>query len=108
MAKPLTATISGQISDKAIGITQVFTVAEKNYTNYLLTNWNISTDRQFGAMSASFSLNNSDGRFGEGGINQINVGDVVSFDQYYTGDDTKFSSFYGIVRSRSIEKSFNN
>ena len=105
MVKQLTSEISRQIGQKAVGITNTFTVGGTDYTSYLVENWSISTDRKFGAMSATFTLDNNDSRFITGGSNEIKVGNIVSFTQKYTGDSTTFSKFYGVVKNRNIIKS---
>jgi len=104
MAKALTATISNQRSSQAIRITTVFKIGGITFTDYLLPNWSISYDTKFGAAKASFALNNNDGRFGEEGVNKLNVGDIIELSVYFTGDSTEFKKFYGVIKSRSLTK----
>ena len=104
MVIPLTSTISRQISQKAVNMTFTFTINGVDYSSSLLSNWGISTDRKFGAASATFTLNNNTGAFGNGGANEIKVGDTISFTEQFTGDSTSFTKFYGLVKKRSIAK----
>ena len=103
MAKVLTQTIQDQIDTKDVKISFTLTINETNYTDYLV-NWSISYDKQFGSASASFTLDNNDGRFGEGGNDKMKVGYIVEFSEQYQGDATEFKKFYGTITQRSITK----
>lgn len=103
MAKTLTQAIQNQITAKDIKSNFVFTVGGNDYTDYLLS-YNLSYDTKYGSASAIFTLNNDGGIFGASGANAINVGDIVSLIEKYTGDSTEFNSFYGKVEQRSISK----
>jgi len=103
MAKTLTSTIQNQIDNQDIKITFTFKIDSTDFSSYLL-DWNDSTDKNFGAASATFTLNNDDGRFSNSGINQIDVGDTVELIENYGGDTTNWKRFYGLVTQRSIGK----
>jgi len=104
MAKALTQRIQNMLSDADVKMRYVFTIDSVDYSSYLQT-WSIDSSKEFGAMSATFTLYDNDGIFNDGGSNKINVGDVVSFSEYFSGDVTEFKKFYGKVQSRSINKS---
>ena len=108
MVKALSTEINRQIGNKAVAFTTTFTINSTDYTSYLLSNWTISTDRKFGAMSATFRLNNDDSRFSTDGSDELEVGDVVSLTTNFTGDPTSFTKFYGIIKSRNVEKRSNS
>ena len=107
MSKALTSTIESQISSQRIGREHTFKLNSVDRTS-VLQSWNVSFDTQFGSASASFTLINDDGIFGDGGTNEINVGDIVELIENYTGDSTDFASFYGRVEQRSIDKTQSN
>jgi hypothetical protein len=104
MAKTLTQYITSMLSSGDIKTKFILTVGNYTVNNYLLS-WQISYNKEFGAAQATFILNNSNGIFGENGTYKINVGDVVSFSEYFGTDNTEFKKFYGIVSQRSIAKS---
>jgi len=104
MAKTLTSIITNQRTAKVVGLIHTFKLNSVDLTTYLISGWGLSYDRNFGAAQATFTLNNSDGRFSEGGISQINVGDTVELFEKYVTDTLEFKKFYGLVKSRSIVK----
>ncbi len=103
MARALSGAIQTQITNQDIKITYIFKINGVAYTGYLLT-WSDSYDVKFGAAQATFTLDNNDGEFGDGGSRQINVGDLIELIENYTGDNTDFKKFYGTVEQRSIRK----
>jgi len=103
MPKALTQTIQDQITYKDIQATHIFKINGTDYTDYLRS-WNVSHSKDFGSASGNFVLLNDAGLFGQGGANQINVGDIVELIETYEGDVTQFKSFYGRVEQRSISK----
>lgn len=106
MPRPLNGAIQDQITKKDVGITFIFKIDSTDFTSYLI-NWDISIDKTFGSQSATFTLNNDDSRFGINGVNEINVGDIVEFSEYYGSDVTEWKRFYGQVTQRSVTKSGN-
>ena len=107
MSKELTSTIEGQIDSKDIKTSFVFEVNSTDFSDYVM-NWSISADRNYGSMSATFTLNNDGGIFGNGGANEIKVGDVVELTEKFEGDATEFKKFYGVVNQRGVTKSGSN
>jgi len=105
MAKALTQTIQTQISTKDISVSHILTIDGTTYSSDLLETWSVSYDKSFGSASATFTLDNNDGKFGSGGSDEIEVGDIVSFTKSYIGDTTTWKNFYGQVTQRAIEKS---
>lgn len=105
--KALSQYIENMITDQDIKMKYVFKINNVDYSSYLL-NWKVSANKEFGANEAAFVLNNDGGVFGEGGVNKINIGDIISFFEYYGTDVTEFPRFYGIVTQRSILKSAND
>lgn len=103
MAKALTTYAQRQLTNADIKIDFIFYINGVDYTSYLI-NWNIEYSVEFGSASATFTLNNNEGIFGESGANKINVGDVVDFDEKFGGDTETYHKFYGIVNQRSIVK----
>ena len=67
MAKALTSTIQTQIDNKKVKFNYTFTINGTDYSDYVI-NWNLSNDKKFGSASATFTLNNSSGIFGSGGL----------------------------------------
>jgi len=104
MGKILTQYAENMISHKRVKAAFIFKINTVDYTSSVIT-WNLSYDVQAGAASASFTLDNSDGEFGNGGTNEINVGDIIEFSEKFTGDTMEFKKFYGQVEQRSIMKS---
>jgi len=104
MAKQLSQTITNQLDTKNIKPIFIFKINSVDYSSYL-TGHNISYDINFGSASATFTLNNNSGVFGEGGSLKIEVGDVVELIEKFEGDSTEFKKFYGLVSQRSIVKS---
>jgi len=107
MARALTTISQGQIDDKDIKIIYSLIIAGQDYTSYCLT-WQSSYNIKFGAASASFTLENNDGEFGDGGDRQINIGDIVELTEKFVGDNVSYTRFYGTVEQRSIRKTSNN
>ena len=104
MAKTLSPLIQDVINEQYIKTKFVLNIAGKDASNYLLS-FNLNSSKEFGSMQATFSINNSDYRFTDGGINEIFVGDVVDFDIYYQADlNQKFDRFYGFVNQKGIVK----
>jgi hypothetical protein len=103
MAKALTAKVQSDIARKDARIHFILTVGGVDYSSYLMS-WTTEYSLEFGSASATFTLIN-DGRFNEGGSQQIDIGDVVSFKEMFGGDSMVFEKFYGIVNQRSINKS---
>ena len=103
MSLPLTQAITNQINNKRINLKFLFYINSIDRSDYLM-NWSISTNKAFGSTSASFTLNNTGGIFGEGGGFRLYVGDIVELIEMFDGDSTVFRRFYGIIDQRSIEK----
>jgi hypothetical protein len=103
MAKALTSVAQGQLTDQDIKIEFIFTINDVDYSDYLL-GWGISYSKDFGSASATFTLNNNEGVFGNEGGNEINIGDVISFSEKFGGDSVTYKKFYGFVNQRSIAK----
>uniref|UniRef100_A0A6M3K4N7 Uncharacterized protein n=1 Tax=viral metagenome TaxID=1070528 RepID=A0A6M3K4N7_9ZZZZ len=107
MAKTLSPLIIDAITRQDIKYKRTLTIGNYDISNYLIDS-NRSFSREFGSAQATFRLNNGDGRFGDGGVNEINIGDIVSYSVYYGVDLTQeFKKFYGFVNQRSISKSSN-
>lgn len=106
MSKTLSTIIQNMIDSKDIKITIIFKINGTDYTNYLIDR-SVSMDKEFGSNSASFTLINNEGIFGDGGSNEINVGDVVELIEKYFGDSSEFHKFFGKVNQRSIDKEAN-
>lgn len=107
MSIPLSSIISGQISNKRLDTKFLFYINSVNRSDYLLS-WKVSTDKAFGSTSATFTLNNTGGIFGEGGDYRLYVGDIVELIEMFDGDSTVFRRFYGIIDQRAIDKSSNS
>jgi len=103
MAKTLTPTIQNQLTYKDVKIKFVLLINNVDYSSSLM-NWSIRCSQEFGSAQASFTLNNAEGVFGEEGENKLQVGDVVQFSEYFSGDPTEFKKFYGTISQRSINK----
>lgn len=104
MTKALTSIAELQINDSNIKIDFTLTIDDEDISSYLISS-NLSYSIEFGSASATFTLNNDDGRFGEGGSSKIEIGDVVSYKEKFEGDSNEYSKFYGIVNQRAISKS---
>lgn len=104
MARVLTSVIQNQLSSADVKAQFIFKLNSVDYTDYLISS-QLEYSKEFGSASATFTLNNNNGLFGEGGANKIEVGDVVEFSEKFRGDVTEFKRFYGIVNQRSITKS---
>lgn len=104
MSIPLTTAIQTQIDSKRIDYQVIFKINGTDRTDYL-KDWQISYDKNFGSATASFTLNNTGGIFGDNGAYKIYVGDIVEFSSYFSGDATEFKNFYGIIDQRGITKS---
>lgn len=103
MAIQLTNTASTQISKKRIRRKSIIKINGVDRSAYL-KGCNISYSRDFGSASASFTLSNAGGIFGEGGLYRIKVGDLVEFFEQFETDTTVFKKFYGLVEQRGIRK----
>jgi hypothetical protein len=102
-AKPLDSAIQSQIDAKLIKPIYTLIIAGNDCSNYLI-DFNVSYDKQFGSASASFTLINDEGEFGDGSNTGIFVGDLIVFKQRYDGSPIEFDVFYGYVDSRDIIK----
>lgn len=107
MAKELSAVAQRQLTDKDVKIEFILKINDIDFSQYIIS-WSISNSKEFGSASATFVLNNDGGIFGEGGTNQINVGDEIEFFEKFGGDTVEYKKFYGFVNQRSIVKSVNN
>jgi hypothetical protein len=103
MAKILTQYAEDMISYKRVKAAFIFKINTVDRTSSVI-NWSLSYDVQAGAASANFTLNNSDGEYGNGGANEIKVGDIIEFSEKFAGDTMEFKKFYGQVEQRSIMK----
>jgi hypothetical protein len=107
-AKALSPLITDSITRKNIKYKRVLTIGSYDVSSYLIST-QTSFSKEFGAAQATFKLHNNDGRFSDSGINEINVGDIVSYSVYYGNDlSQEFKKFYGFVNQRSISKSAND
>ena len=107
MPKQLTAKIQDQIDRKALKSEYTFNINSVDRSSFL-TSWDISNDRSFGSASATFVLKNNSGVFGDGGANEIKVGNIIDFIDNYGSDSTEWQSFFGQVDQRSINNTGNN
>ncbi len=103
MAKALTQVVSNAITNKRIDTKFTFTINSIDKSSYL-RDWDVSHDKKFGSASATFTLDNSDGRFNAGEVDAIEVGDIIQFIQNVGTDTSNWKSFYGKVEQRSIDK----
>lgn len=103
MAKALTQAISTQITNKDIKRLHRFLIDSRDFTSSVLS-WEISFSKEFGSASATFTLNNSTGRFSVGSTDEPKVGAIVELIESFKGDSTEFKSFYGKIEQRSISK----
>lgn len=104
MARALSQTIQDQIDDGHLKKTHTLTVGGVDRTTSLVR-WKVSIDREFGASSGQFDLVNDSGEFGDGGANEIQIGDTVQLIEQFGGDSTQWKRFFGQVVQRSITKS---
>jgi hypothetical protein len=102
MAKELTQYIEDMLDSGRIKAKFVLEINSIDLSDYLVS-WSIEASKEFASQSATFTLLN-DGRFNEDGENEINVGDVIEFSEYFGTDATEFPRFYGIVNQRTINK----
>jgi len=107
MAKQLTTEIQNQLDNKDIKIKFILKINSTDVSDYLIS-WSVSYNKEFGAASAEFVLNNNDSRFSSGGSNEIKVGDVIEFIEQYENDNTEWKRFYGVVNQRSLSKSISD
>ena len=107
MARALEQAIQTQIDAGAIKTRFVFTINDTDYTLFVIS-WSLSYDKKYGSATASFILINTDGSFGEGGVNEVYIGDTVSLTEYYQGASQSFQKFYGIVNKRAVAKRAND
>lgn len=99
----LPATIQNQLNNADIKIKFILKIDSVDYSNYLVS-WSISSDVNFGSMSATFVLNNNDNIFGDTGTSPIEVGDLIEFSELFEGSTKQFKKFYGQVNQRSFGK----
>lgn len=99
----LPATIQNQLNNADVKIKFILKIDSIDYSNYLIS-WSISSDVNFGSMSATFVLNNNGNIFGDNGANKIEIGDVIEFSEYFAGSTKEFKKFYGIVNQRSFSE----
>ena len=104
MPKALTPYITRLLTNKDIKIKVRFYINSVDLSDYLISS-QIENNKEFGSASATFTLNNDKGIFGEGGSQKIEVGDVVDYREYFEGDSMEWKKFYGNVNQRSITKS---
>lgn len=107
MAKQLDQAIIDQIQRKLIKPVYILTIAGNDCSSYLM-DFNVSYDKQFGSASASFTLVNANGEFGDGSATGIFVGDQVILKQKFYGSSIEWNTFYGYVDSRTITKTADN
>jgi hypothetical protein len=102
--KALSPLIQDAINEQTLKTKLSLTIGSYDVSSYVLST-QVNTSREFGSKQATFSLSNADSRFSSGGVNEINVGDIVTFSVYYGNDLTQeFPLFYGFVNQRSITK----
>ena len=104
MPKALTPYITRLLTNKDIKIKVRFYINSVDLSDYLISS-QIENNKEFGSASATFTLNNDKGIFGEGGSQKIEVGDIVDYREYFEGDAMEWKKFYGNVNQRSITKS---
>jgi hypothetical protein len=103
MAKTLTQSIAGQIARQDIKSSFIFKVDGVDFSSYLIS-WSLDNSKAFGSASATFTLHNVEGIFGDAGAYKLNVGNVIEFIETYRGDATEFKKFYGTINQRSFSK----
>jgi hypothetical protein len=104
MSRILTNIAQNMLTDQNLKVEFIFLINTIDYSSSLI-NWNVSYDSSFGAASAQFTLHNKEGIYGDGGINEINIGDTVELKEKFTGDTYTYTKFYGIIKQRNIVKS---
>jgi len=104
MAKQLSQVAQRQITKKRIDHKFTFKINGVDRSNYVF-DYSVSFDKSFGSATASFTLLNSGGIFGDVGAWQVKVGDIVELFESFGGDTVEYKSFYGVVDQRSINKS---
>ena len=102
-AKQLDTAINNQITAKVLKPVYSLTVHGNDVTDYLI-DFTVNFDKQFGAATATFTLLNNAGEFGDAGASHIYVGDIVVFNQSYSGSSITWNTFYGFVQSREMNK----
>lgn len=103
MSKQLDAPIIAQINSTVLKPIYALTVHGIDVSAYLI-DFTVNFDQQFGASTASFTLLNNSGEFGDDGNSHIYVGDIVVFTQKYFGSAITWNTFYGFVQSREMNK----
>lgn len=103
MAVELDDVILNQIDNKLLKPIYRLYINDVEVSEYLI-DFTLSFSKEFGSSSASFTLLNNDGLFGDGSTNGVFVGDLVVFKQSFYGSSLEFSTFYGFVESRAISK----
>lgn len=107
MPKALDVITQSQIDAKLLKPIYTLVIGENDCSDYLL-DFNVSFDKQFGASSASFTLLNDGGVFGDGSTTGIFVGDKVVLTMSFDGSSIDWPCFYGYVDSRDITKTGDN
>lgn len=107
MSKILTAKTQSAITNKKINPVHTILINSIDVSAYLISS-NVSYSKEFGSASASFVLNNADGRFNDSGANALEVGQIVSYSCSFEGDTVSYNKFYGTVQQRAYEKSANS
>jgi len=96
----LPATIQNQLNNADVKMKFILKIDSVDYSNYLIS-WSVSSDVNFGSMSATFVLNNDANIFGDNGSSKIEVGDIIEFNELFEGSTKEFKKFYGQVNQRS-------
>ncbi len=104
MARTLTIKAQNMLTDQNVKTEFTFLVNSVDYTSSVI-NWQMTYDRNFGAASAQFTLENNGGKYGDGGSSEISIGDTIELKEKFTGDTFTYKKFYGLVKQRSIIKS---
>jgi hypothetical protein len=99
----LPVTIQNQLNSADVKVKFILTIGGYDYSDYVI-GWTVSSNVDFGSMSATFTLNNNDNIFGDNGSDIINVGDIISFSELFEGSTKEFKKFYGQVNQRSYTK----
>ena len=101
MSKTLTSKIESMINNQAIKMIFILKINDIDYSSYL-KNWGIQQSKDFGSVSATFTLTNDGDMFSSGGSDEVSLGDIVEFTEKYEGDTTEFNRFYGKINQRSF------
>ncbi len=104
MTIPLTQKIEDILDSNDIKVSYKLLINSIDYTDYLISA-NLSSSTEFNSAQATFVLDNGDASFGKDGLNEVNIGDIVEYYKYFTGDSTEFKEFYGFINNRNVSKS---